>query len=62
MNYKIVPPNPDDRFNFDHTHKTWTPDDRIYYEKQMTYFRLKVGGIVFGAGLIIVLILSKIFL
>jgi hypothetical protein len=53
---------PDDHLNINHEHKTWTPQDRIYYEKQMVFFRLKIGGIIFGAALLLVLVLSKIFL
>jgi hypothetical protein len=53
---------PNDHLNISHEHKTWTPEDLLYYEKQMVYFRLKISGIVFGAALLLLLILSKIFL
>jgi len=34
-------------FNINHEHKTWTPEDRLRYEKEMVFFRLKIAGVIF---------------
>jgi len=52
--------NPNDHVNINHEHKTWTPDDRLYFEKQLIFLRLKIMGIFSAVVLGFILLVSFI--
>jgi len=47
--------------NINHQHKTWTPDDRIKYEKAMIMYRIKISACLVLGTAVLIALLSLIF-